>query len=89
MAKKSKIAKDKKQRELVLKYAALRLELKKKADYAALSKIPVKASPVRLKNRDSIDGRPRGYIRKFGISRINFRQLAHEGKLPGVKKTSW
>ncbi|CCP88087.1 30S ribosomal protein S14 [Candidatus Phytoplasma solani] len=89
MAKKSKIAKDIKQRALVLKYAALRLELKKKSDYVGLSQIPVKASPVRLKNRDSIDGRPRGYIRKFGISRIKFRQLAHEGKLPGVKKTSW
>ncbi|WP_024563678.1 30S ribosomal protein S14 [Candidatus Phytoplasma tritici] len=89
MAKKSKIVKDQKQRELVLKYAKLRLEFKKKADYVGLSQIPAKASPVRLKNRDSIDGRPRGYIRKFGISRINFRQLAHQGKLPGVRKTSW
>ncbi len=89
MAKKSKIVKDQKQRELVLKYSKLRLELKKKADYTGLSQIPAKASPVRLKNRDSIDGRPRGYIRKFGISRINFRQLAHQGKLPGVRKTSW
>jgi small subunit ribosomal protein S14 len=89
MAKKSKIVKDQKQKELVLKYAQIRLELKKKADYAGLSQIPAKASPVRLKNRDSIDGRSRGYIRKFGISRINFRHLAHQGKLPGVRKTSW
>lgn len=89
MAKKSKIAKDIKQRELVAKYAEIRRELKAKGDYVALSKLPRDSSPVRLKNRDSIDGRPHAYVRKFGMSRLNFRQLAHAGQIPGVKKASW
>ena len=89
MAKKSKIAKDLKQRALVEIYAEKRKALKEAGDYAALSKLPKDASPVRLKNRDSLDGRPRGYMRKFGISRITFRELAHKGELPGVKKASW
>lgn len=89
MAKKSKIAKDLKQRALVEIYAEKRKALKEAGDYAALAKLPKDASPVRLKNRDSLDGRPRGYMRKFGISRITFRELAHKGELPGVKKASW
>ena len=89
MAKKSKIAKLKRQKATVEKYAALRKELKEKGDYEGLSKLPRDASPTRLQNRDRIDGRPRGYMRQFGMSRINFRKLAHEGKIPGVKKASW
>lgn len=89
MAKKAKVEKLKRQQRTVEKYASLRKELKEKGDYEALSKLPRDASPTRLHNRDKIDGRPHGYMRKFGISRINFRQLAHEGKIPGVKKASW
>lgn len=89
MAKKSKIAKDKKQRALVAIYAEKRRALKEAGDYSGLSKLPKDASPVRLKNRDSLDGRPRAYMRKFGVSRITFRELAHKGELPGVKKASW
>ncbi|WP_423190308.1 30S ribosomal protein S14 [Alkalibacterium sp. f15] len=89
MAKKSKIEKSKRQERTVEKYAELRSELKEQEDYEALAKLPRDASPTRLQNRDKIDGRPRGYMRKFGMSRINFRKLAHEGKIPGVKKASW
>lgn len=89
MAKKSKIEKLKRQKRTVEKYAVLRKELKEKGDYEALAKLPRDVSPTRLQNRDRIDGRPRGYMRKFGMSRINFRKLAHEGKIPGVKKASW
>ena len=89
MAKKSKVAKDKRQRELVARYAALRKELKEKGDYAALNKLPKDSSPTRLKNRCELTGRPRGYMRKFNMSRIAFRELAHKGQLPGVKKASW
>lgn len=89
MAKKSKIARNKKQQELVTRYAEIRKELKAKGDYIALSKLPRDSSPVRIKNRDSIDGRPHAYMRKFGMSRLNFRQLAHAGQIPGVKKASW
>jgi len=89
MAKKSKIEKDKKQRELVALYAEKRQALKDAKDYEGLTKIPRKASPVRLRNRDSLDGRPRAYMRKFGVSRITFRELAHKGEIPGVKKASW
>lgn len=89
MAKKSKIAKYKKQKVLVGKYADIRYELKQKGDYEGLRKLPKDANPNRMKLRDEIDGRPRGYIRKFGMSRINFRKLAHEGQIPGVKKASW
>ncbi|WP_119325812.1 30S ribosomal protein S14 [Companilactobacillus musae] len=89
MAKKSKIARNKKQQELVARYAEIRKELKAKGDYIALSKLPRDSSPVRIKNRDSIDGRPHAYMRKFGMSRLNFRQLAHAGQIPGVKKASW
>jgi small subunit ribosomal protein S14 len=89
MAKKSKIEKDKRQRQLVELYAERRAQLKKAGDYAALAKLPKDASPTRLRNRDSLDGRPRGYMRKFGVSRITFRELAHKGEIPGVKKASW
>ncbi|MGX4685296.1 30S ribosomal protein S14 [Vagococcus sp. JNUCC 83] len=89
MAKKSKIAKYEKQKKLVAEYAALRQELKASKDYEALSKLPKDSNPNRLKLRDEIDGRPRAYMRKFGMSRINFRNLAHKGLIPGVKKASW
>lgn len=89
MAKKSKIAKNKQQQVTIEQYAALRKELKAVGDYIGLQKLPRNASPTRLRNRDAVDGRPRGYMRKFGISRITFRSLAHEGKIPGVKKASW
>ena len=89
MAKKSKIIKQEKRRVIVERYADIRAELKEKGDYAALAKLPRNASPTRLRNRDSLDGRPRGYMRKFGLSRLTFRELAHKGELPGVKKASW
>lgn len=89
MAKESKVAKLAKQRALVAKYADLRAELKAKGDYLALSQLPKDSSPVRLRNRDAIDGRPRSFMRQFGMSRINFRELAHKGQIPGVKKASW
>ena len=89
MAKKSKIIKAKKQQALIEKYAARRIELKADNDYEALAKLPKDSNPNRLKNRDLIDGRPRAYMRKFGMSRINFRTLAHQGQIPGVHKASW
>lgn len=89
MAKKSKVAKAAKQELLVAKYAAKRAELKAAGDYIGLSKLPRNSSAVRLHNRDQLDGRPHGYMRKFGMSRLNFRQLAHKGQIPGVKKASW
>lgn len=89
MAKKAKIEKYKRQQRTVEKYADLRKKLKEEGDYKALAKLPRDASPTRLNNRDRIDGRSRGYIGKFGMSRINFRNLALEGKIPGVKKASW
>lgn len=89
MARKAKIEKLKRQERTVAKYAELRKELKAAGDYKALAKLPRNASPTRLKNRDRIDGRPHGYMRQFGMSRLNFRKLAHEGKIPGVKKASW
>lgn len=89
MAKKAKIEKYKRQKQLINQYAAKRKELKAKGDYQALAQLPRDASPVRLQNRDRIDGRPRGYMRQFGMSRIRFRKLAHEGKIPGVRKASW
>lgn len=89
MAKKSKVAKDHKQQVMVARYAERRLELKKEGDYLALSKLPRNSSPTRLKNRCELTGRPRGYMRKFNMSRIAFRELAHKGQLPGVKKASW
>lgn len=89
MAKKSKIAKLEHQRALVKKYAAKRRELKAAGDYIALSKLPRNSSAVRLHNRDAYDGRPHAYMRKFHMSRLTFRNLAHKGEIPGVKKASW
>ncbi|MEH7124992.1 30S ribosomal protein S14 [Bacillus sp. JJ1503] len=89
MAKKSKVAKEIKRKKMVDKYADLRRELKEKGDYAALSKLPRDSAPSRLHNRCQVTGRPRGYLRKFKMSRIAFRELAHKGQIPGVKKSSW
>ncbi|MBU7592346.1 30S ribosomal protein S14 [Metabacillus halosaccharovorans] len=89
MAKKSKIVKERKRQEMVKKYAEIRKELKAKGDYEALRKLPRDSAPTRLHNRCEITGRPRGYLRKFKMSRIAFRELAHKGQLPGVKKSSW
>ncbi|MCK1204057.1 30S ribosomal protein S14 [Streptococcus uberis] len=89
MAKKSKIAKYHKQLQLIEQYEERRRELKAAGDYEALRKLPRDSNPNRLKNRDKIDGRPHAYMRQFGVSRINFRNLAHKGQLPGVTKASW
>ncbi|MCM3701646.1 30S ribosomal protein S14 [Paenibacillus macerans] len=89
MAKKSKVVKELKRQALVDKYAEKRRQLKEKGDYAALQKLPRDSSPTRLHNRCFVSGRPRGYIGKFKVSRIVFRELAHKGQIPGVKKASW
>ncbi|WP_461244503.1 30S ribosomal protein S14 [Secundilactobacillus muriivasis] len=89
MAKKSKIAKFNRQQQLIAQYAELRQELKAKGDYAALARLPKDSNPNRLRNRDRLDGRPRGYMRQFGMSRLNFRMYAHLGQIPGVRKASW
>ncbi|ANU22088.1 30S ribosomal protein S14 [Planococcus donghaensis] len=89
MAKKSKVARHKKQQALVAKFAEKRQELKEKGDFVALAKLPKDSSPTRLNNRCVVTGRPRSFMRKFGISRITFRELAHKGQIPGVKKASW
>ncbi len=89
MAKKSMIARDKKRIKMIGKYAAKRAELKAAGDQEGLQQLPRNASPTRWKNRDSISGRPRGYMRKFGLSRINFREHASKGEIPGVTKASW
>ena len=89
MAKKSIEARQRKRERMVAQYAAKRTALKEAGDYAGLDKLPKNASPVRLKNRCQITGRPRGYIGYFGMSRIVFRDMALAGKIPGVKKASW
>ncbi|AQP54607.1 30S ribosomal protein S14 [Vagococcus penaei] len=89
MARKAKLAKAQKQQACIAHYSERRESLKKAGDYQGLAKLPVDSRPTRLKNRDCTDGRPRGYLRKFGISRITFRELALAGELPGVKKASW
>jgi len=89
MAKKSMIARDKKRQKLIQKFAAKRAELKELGDLDSLQKLPRNSSPTRWKNRDSISGRPRGYMRKFGLSRINFREKAVKGEIPGITKSSW
>ncbi|MEM7055352.1 MAG: 30S ribosomal protein S14 [Bacteroidota bacterium] len=78
-----------KRQKLADKYAAKRAKLKEQGDYAGLDKLPKNASPVRLRNRCKATGRPRGYMRKFGISRVTFRAWAAQGKIPGVEKASW
>lgn len=89
MAKKSKVVREQQRQATVAKYAELRRELKEKGDYEALQRLPRNASPTRLKNRCELTGRPRGYLRKFKVSRIVFRELAHQGQIPGVTKSSW
>lgn len=89
MAKKSKVVKEQKRQQMVEQYAELRRELKEKGDYEALRELPRDSSPTRLKNRCGVTGRPRGYMRKFNMSRIAFREYAHKGQIPGVKKSSW
>ena len=89
MAKKSKIAKHQRQLAMIEQYATIRAELKRQGDYHGLANLPKDAHPNRLRKRDLLDGRPRGYLNKFGLSRINFRKLAHQGQLPGVRKASW
>jgi small subunit ribosomal protein S14 len=89
MAKMAWIERNKKKAETVKKYAALRAELKAKKDYAALSKLPRNANPVRVVNRCSMSGRRHGYLRKFGCSRLTFRESALSGLIPGVTKASW
>jgi small subunit ribosomal protein S14 len=101
MAKKSKIARNEQRKVIVDRYAAKRLELKKalvdptstdeqrESARVGLQKLPRNASPVRLRNRDAVDGRPRGNLAKFGISRVRFRDMAHRGELPGITKSSW
>lgn len=89
MARKSVIARELKRQKLVAKYAAKRKALKEAGDYEGLDKLPRNASPVRLHNRCKLTGRPKGYMRKFGISRVTFREMASDGKIPGVTKASW
>ncbi len=89
MAKESIKARERKREAMVLKYAAKRAALKAAGDYVGLDKLPKNASPVRLHNRCKLTGRPRGYMRKFGISRVTFREMASAGKIPGVTKASW
>ncbi len=89
MAKKSMIARDVKRRKLMAKFADKRAELKSMGDLEGLQKLPRNSSPSRMKNRDMLDGRPRAYMRKFGLSRINFREKASKGEIPGVTKSSW
>jgi small subunit ribosomal protein S14 len=89
MARKSNIARDLKRRKMAAKYAAKRAELKEVGDQAGLHLLPRNSSPTRLKNRCSETGRPRGYMRTFGLSRISFREHASKGEIPGVTKASW
>ncbi|MCJ0891850.1 MULTISPECIES: 30S ribosomal protein S14 [unclassified Rhodococcus (in: high G+C Gram-positive bacteria)] len=101
MAKKSKIAKNEQRKLVVARWATRRGELKeiirkpsssdseRAQAQAALQRLPRDSSPVRLRNRDAADGRPRGYLRKFGLSRVKMREMAHRGELPGVHKSSW
>ena len=89
MAKKSIVVRDQKRRDMHDKYAAKRAELKRLGDLEGLAKLPRNSSPTRLKNRCSETGRPRGYMRTFGLSRISFREHAVKGEIPGVTKSSW
>lgn len=89
MAKKSMIARDLKRRAMIKKYAAKRAELKAAGDLEGLAKLPPNSSPTRKKNRSLLSGRPRAYMRTFGLSRIEFREKASKGEIPGVTKASW
>ena len=89
MSRKCLIAREEKRQKLVDKYADLRKELKANGDWEGLQKLPKNSSPVRLRNRCMMTGRPRAYLRKFGVSRLVFRELALKGEIPGIKKSSW
>jgi small subunit ribosomal protein S14 len=100
MAKRSKVVANERRKQTVARYAERRAALKEavrtastpeavEAAVAALNRLPRDASPVRVRNRDQVDGRPRGYVGKVGLSRINLRNLAHRGELPGITKSSW
>ncbi len=89
MAKESMKAREVKRAKLVKKYANKRAELKAAGDWEGLQKLPRNASPVRLHNRCQLTGRPKGYMRQFGVSRINFREMALNGLIPGIRKASW
>lgn len=89
MAKESMKAREVKRVKLAEKYAAKRVELKAEGNYIALSQLPRDSSPIRQRNRCKITGRPRGYMRQFGVSRITFREMASQGLIPGVRKASW
>ena len=89
MAKESMKAREVKRAKLVAKYAEKRAKLKAEGDYVALQLLPKNASPVRMHNRCKLTGRPKGYMRQFGISRVTFREMANQGLIPGVKKASW
>ncbi len=89
MAKESMKAREVKRKKLVEKYAEKRAKLKAEGDYVGLSRLPKNSNPIRLHNRCLITGRPKGYMRQFGISRITFREMASKGLIPGVKKASW
>lgn len=89
MAKESMKARERKRERMVAKYADKRKALKEAGDFEGLQKLPKNASPVRLHNRCKITGRPRGYMRTFGLSRVMFREMANQGLIPGVKKASW
>jgi small subunit ribosomal protein S14 len=89
MAKESMKAREVKREKLIAKYAAKRAALIEAGDYEGLQKLPKNASPIRAHNRCKLSGRPKGYMRQFGVSRINFREMALNGLIPGVKKASW
>ena len=89
MAKESMKAREIKRAKLIKKYEAKRAQLKAEGDYVGLSRLPKNSNPIRLHNRCKITGRPRGYMRQFGVSRITFREMASQGLIPGVRKASW
>lgn len=89
MAKRSQLARNAKRVRLSARFAAKRAALKEAGDFEALQKLPRNASPIRIKNRCAVTGRSRGYMRYFGLSRIQFREMARRGEIPGVKKSSW
>jgi small subunit ribosomal protein S14 len=89
MAKESMKAREVKRKKIVDKYAEKRKALKEAGDYDALQKLPKNASPIRLHNRCKLTGRPKGYMRQFGLSRVTFREMANQGLIPGVRKASW
>jgi len=89
MAKESMKARERKIAKIVAKYAEKRKALKEAGDYEALQKLPKNSSPIRMHNRCKLTGRPKGYMRQFGVSRVTFRELANQGLIPGVRKASW